>query len=227
MEWYRTPRPGTSQRRTDGCAPAFSHSRRRAAAAHGLRRGRRLRQQQQGLGRLSQDRLPAPAAPTAGDQQGRGVVREPVPVPPTTCPPSPSTWTPPRTATPAVPSARAGCPTPRPIRPEEFVNSFRQDYAAARRQRLRRHRRRRPAGPTRERTGRWSGVGLADPRRHVRRSAPPAALTFVVDVSGSMAEPGRLDLVKRGPGHADRPSCAPTTRSPSSPSATRPRPCCR
>ncbi|MGK3938077.1 von Willebrand factor type A domain-containing protein [Streptomyces caeruleatus] len=86
-------------------------------------------------------------------------------------------------------------PDPATIRPEEFVNSFRQDYD-------------RPDGNgftvtvDGARTGQdgWSlvRVGLAtrnaadDPDER-----PPAALTFVIDISGSMAEPGRLDLARR------------------------------
>ncbi|MFI6035312.1 von Willebrand factor type A domain-containing protein [Streptomyces sp. NPDC051315] len=85
-------------------------------------------------------------------------------------------------------------PEPSTIRPEEFVNSFRQDYE-------------RPHGDgftvtvDGARTGEddWSllRVGLATrtPGETARR--PPAALTFVIDVSGSMAEPGRLDLARR------------------------------
>ncbi|MFF0017556.1 von Willebrand factor type A domain-containing protein [Streptomyces sp. NPDC005374] len=86
-------------------------------------------------------------------------------------------------------------PDPSTIRPEEFVNSFRQDYD-------------RPDGNgftvtvDGARTDRddWSlvRVGLAtrgapaDPDER-----PPAALTFVIDISGSMAEPGRLDLAQQ------------------------------
>jgi Ca-activated chloride channel family protein len=86
-------------------------------------------------------------------------------------------------------------PDPSTIRPEEFVNSFRQDYD-------------RPDGNgftvtvDGARTDRddWSlvRVGLAT------RGAPadpderrPAALTFVIDISGSMSEPGRLDLAQQ------------------------------
>ncbi|MGH4028377.1 YfbK domain-containing protein [Actinomycetota bacterium Odt1-20B] len=111
-------------------------------------------------------------------------------------------------------------PDPATVRPEEFVNSFRQDYP-------------RPDGDgfsvtvdgaragtgtdSREDGGDWSllRVGLATgpdtsdadrppvsrhrPSKEVAPlpSRPPAALTFVIDVSGSMSEPGRLDLVKR------------------------------
>lgn len=107
-----------------------------------------------------------------------------------------------------------GTPEPRQVRPEEFVNSFRQDY-------------RRPdgdgfsvtvdgarpgpaAGGASEgeitassdegetEAGDWSlvRVGLATAAAEDAAQRPPAALTFVVDTSGSMAEPGRLDLVK-------------------------------
>lgn len=81
------------------------------------------------------------------------------------------------------------------VRPEEFVNSFRQGY-------------RRPAGNgftvsvDGARTGGkgdgWSlvRVGLATKAAPSGAERPPAALTFVVDVSGSMASPDRLGLVK-------------------------------
>ncbi|MFJ8139252.1 von Willebrand factor type A domain-containing protein [Streptomyces sp. NPDC096013] len=88
-------------------------------------------------------------------------------------------------------------PDPSTIRPEEFVNSFRQDYD-------------RPHGNgftvtvDGARTDRsdWSlvRVGLATrPQSGGTSTAerPPAALTFVIDVSGSMSEPGRLDLAKK------------------------------
>lgn len=84
-------------------------------------------------------------------------------------------------------------PDPSTIRPEEFVNSFRQDYA-------------RPDGNgfsvtvDGARTGDdgWSlvRVGLATRTAEKQGARPPAALTFVIDVSGSMGEPGRLDLAK-------------------------------
>ncbi|MFB7514990.1 von Willebrand factor type A domain-containing protein [Streptomyces sp. NPDC056144] len=93
--------------------------------------------------------------------------------------------------------AEGRLPDPSSVRPEEFVNSFRPDYP-------------RPAddgfsvtldgaragddGPG----GGWSlvRVGLATRPAERKGPRPPAALTFVVDVSGSMNEPGRLDLVK-------------------------------
>lgn len=86
-------------------------------------------------------------------------------------------------------------PEPESVRPEEFVNSFRPGYPQ-------------PDGDgftvttdgARAGDDGWSllRVGLAtraeSPQAAARRA--PAALTFVIDVSGSMAEPGRLDLVK-------------------------------
>ncbi|MGW7362399.1 YfbK domain-containing protein [Streptomyces sp. NPDC054841] len=96
--------------------------------------------------------------------------------------------------------AEGRLPEPDSVRPEEFVNSFRQDYP-------------RPEGngftvsvDGAHAAGRdgedWSlmRVGLAT--RSSTRSAerPPVALTFVVDISGSMAEPGRLDLVRESLG---------------------------
>ncbi|TXS40453.1 VWA domain-containing protein [Streptomyces sp. uw30] len=84
-------------------------------------------------------------------------------------------------------------PDPSTVRPEEFVNSFRQDYD-------------RPDGNgfsvtvDGARTDRedWSlvRVGLATRPTTDLGERPPAALTFVIDISGSMAEPGRLDLAK-------------------------------
>ncbi|MEU3458359.1 von Willebrand factor type A domain-containing protein [Streptomyces sp. NPDC006733] len=101
-------------------------------------------------------------------------------------------------------------PAPDTVRPEEFVNSFRQDYPQ-------------PEGDGFSVTADGARIDSADTETETRsdggggggwsllrvglatRSAPstdraPAALTFVVDVSGSMAEPGRLDLVKQALG---------------------------
>ncbi|MGW8952649.1 YfbK domain-containing protein [Streptomyces sp. NPDC055709] len=91
-------------------------------------------------------------------------------------------------------------PAPDSVRPEEFVNSFRQDYP-------------RPGGNgfsvtvDGARAGNGGGdgwslmrVGLATRASTRTAERPPAALTFVVDISGSMAEPGRLDLVKESLG---------------------------
>ncbi|MBO8195884.1 von Willebrand factor type A domain-containing protein [Streptomyces oryzae] len=84
-------------------------------------------------------------------------------------------------------------PAPQTVRTEEFVNSFPQGYQ-------------RPKGDgfsvsaDGARTGAagWSlmRVGLATRKTDPDAPRRPAALTFVLDVSGSMAEPGRLDLVK-------------------------------
>ncbi|WP_346011377.1 von Willebrand factor type A domain-containing protein [Streptomyces sp. SID337] len=93
--------------------------------------------------------------------------------------------------------AEGRLPDPSTVRPEEFVNSFRQDYP-------------RPDGDgfsvsvdgARTDDDGWSlvRVGLATRGEPAETERPPAALTFVIDVSGSMAEPGRLDLVKRSLG---------------------------
>ncbi|MEU0386334.1 vWA domain-containing protein [Streptomyces chartreusis] len=84
-------------------------------------------------------------------------------------------------------------PDPSTVRPEEFVNSFRQDYE-------------RPDGDgfsvtvdgARTDDEDWSlvRVGLATRTTERAGERPPAALTFVIDISGSMAEPGRLDLAQ-------------------------------
>ena len=105
-------------------------------------------------------------------------------------------------------------PDPSTIRPEEFVNAFRQDY-------------RQPTGngftvqvdgarlpvghrigpgpavrsgsPDEEQTGsgavRLMRVGLQT-RAEDSTARADATLTFVIDVSGSMGEPGKLDMVK-------------------------------
>ncbi|KAB1140779.1 VWA domain-containing protein [Streptomyces luteolifulvus] len=88
-------------------------------------------------------------------------------------------------------------PDPSTIRPEEFVNSFRQDYE-------------RPDGNgfsvtvdgARTDEEDWSlvRVGLATRTSGQTAERPPAALTFVIDISGSMGEPGRLDLARQSLG---------------------------
>ncbi|MER6422327.1 von Willebrand factor type A domain-containing protein [Streptomyces sp. NPDC001137] len=90
--------------------------------------------------------------------------------------------------------AAGGRPDPSTIRPEEFVNSFRQDYE-------------RPDGNgftvtvdgARTDEKNWSlvRVGLATRPATETGRRPPAALTFVIDISGSMSEPGRLDLAQK------------------------------
>ncbi|MGW1619223.1 YfbK domain-containing protein [Streptomyces sp. NPDC002172] len=91
--------------------------------------------------------------------------------------------------------ADGGRPDPSTIRPEEFVNSFRQDYRTPEHNGF-------TVTVDGARTGKpnWSlvRVGLATrPAADDPGARPPAALTFVVDVSGSMGEPGRLDLAKK------------------------------
>ncbi|MFI7448322.1 von Willebrand factor type A domain-containing protein [Nonomuraea sp. NPDC049714] len=84
-------------------------------------------------------------------------------------------------------------PEPGQIRPEEFVNSFRQDYAEPPGDGFAVHVDGARSGTRDEavlRVGLQTRATAAEARR-------PANLTFVVDVSGSMAEPGRLDLVKQ------------------------------
>ncbi|WP_443045327.1 YfbK domain-containing protein [Streptomyces sp. NBC_00342] len=86
-------------------------------------------------------------------------------------------------------------PDPGTVRPEEFVNSFRQGYP-------------RPKGNgftvsvdgarAGAEGGDWSlvRVGLATRAAPPTAERPPAALTFVVDISGSMDAADRLGLVK-------------------------------
>ncbi|MEV7974991.1 von Willebrand factor type A domain-containing protein [Streptomyces sp. NPDC086519] len=89
--------------------------------------------------------------------------------------------------------ADGGRPDPSTVRPEEFVNSFRQDYRTPEHNGF-------TVTVDGARTSRpnWSlvRVGLAT-RPDDTGERPPAALTFVIDVSGSMGEPGRLDLAKK------------------------------
>jgi Ca-activated chloride channel family protein len=88
-------------------------------------------------------------------------------------------------------------PDPSTVRPEEFVNAFQQDYDqpdgngfAVAMDGTRMPPSYGPATNTR-----LLRVGLQT-RAESSAARPDAALTFVVDVSGSMGEPGRLDLVK-------------------------------
>ncbi|MEQ4720060.1 von Willebrand factor type A domain-containing protein [Nonomuraea sp. B19D2] len=83
-------------------------------------------------------------------------------------------------------------PAPGEIRPEEWVNAFRQDYAQPQDDGFAVHVDGAKLPPRDEAVLR---VGLQT-RRSESAERRPANLTFVVDVSGSMAEPGRLDLVK-------------------------------
>ncbi|MEU9453597.1 von Willebrand factor type A domain-containing protein [Streptomyces sp. NPDC048277] len=90
--------------------------------------------------------------------------------------------------------ADGGRPDPTTIRPEEFVNSFRQDYRTPDHNGF-------TVTVDGARTSRpnWSlvRVGLTTRPAEDTDDRPPAALTFVIDVSGSMDEPGRLDLAKK------------------------------
>ncbi|MEU8357296.1 von Willebrand factor type A domain-containing protein [Nonomuraea sp. NPDC048882] len=83
-------------------------------------------------------------------------------------------------------------PAPAEIRPEEWVNAFRQDYAQPPDDGFTVH----VDGarlPARDEAVMRVGLQTRASQAAERR---PANLTFVVDVSGSMAEAGRLDLVK-------------------------------
>jgi Ca-activated chloride channel homolog len=85
-------------------------------------------------------------------------------------------------------------PDPAMVRPEEFVNAFAQDYPEPESDGFSVH-----ADGTRlpgEESGeRLLRVGLQT-RGEPEETRPDATLTFIVDVSGSMGEPGRLDLVQ-------------------------------
>ncbi|GGO77476.1 vWA domain-containing protein [Nonomuraea cavernae] len=83
-------------------------------------------------------------------------------------------------------------PEPGQIRPEEFVNSFRQDYVEPPDDGFTVHLD--GARMTRDKAVLRVGLQTRGSSAAARR---PANLTFVVDVSGSMAETGRLDLVKQ------------------------------
>ncbi|MDG4824768.1 von Willebrand factor type A domain-containing protein [Asanoa sp. WMMD1127] len=88
-------------------------------------------------------------------------------------------------------------PDPTMVRPEEFVNAFDQDYPEPRGDGFAIHAdgARPPAAHETGDDVRIMRVGLQT-RGEEAASRPDASLTFVVDVSGSMAEPGRLDLVR-------------------------------
>ncbi|MFI9821464.1 von Willebrand factor type A domain-containing protein [Streptomyces sp. NPDC052013] len=140
--------------------------------------------------------LPAPDGPTGGEREGEQESRDIAPEPDYLS-----------TFALDVDTASYGyarrtladgrLPDPSTVRPEEFVNSFRQDYE-------------RPDGDgfsvtidgARTEQDDWSlvRVGLATRSARDPGERPPAALTFVIDISGSMAEPGRLDLAKKSLG---------------------------
>jgi Ca-activated chloride channel family protein len=81
-------------------------------------------------------------------------------------------------------------PEPDQVRTEEFVNAFRQDYAEPDDDGFAVH-----VDGARSNGAAIVRVGLQT-RRTESAARKPANLTFVVDVSGSMAEAGRLDLVR-------------------------------
>ncbi|MFI6733377.1 von Willebrand factor type A domain-containing protein [Nonomuraea sp. NPDC050451] len=83
-------------------------------------------------------------------------------------------------------------PAPGEIRPEEWINAFRQDYAPPSDDGFAVHV---DGAKLPERDQAILRVGLQT-RGSDAAARRPANLTFVVDVSGSMAETGRLDLVK-------------------------------
>ncbi|MFD6532323.1 von Willebrand factor type A domain-containing protein [Streptomyces sp. NPDC060184] len=101
-------------------------------------------------------------------------------------------------------------PKPETVRPEEFVNSFKQGYErpggngfsvsvdGARVDGARVDGDRVDGAGAGGGADGWSllRVGLATKAADDTAPRPPAALTFVVDISGSMAETGRLDLVR-------------------------------
>jgi Ca-activated chloride channel homolog len=82
-------------------------------------------------------------------------------------------------------------PDPQTIRPEEFVNSFRQDYPQPRGSGFAVSVDGGKLGPD----VRMLRVGLQT-RESSQDERRDARLTFVIDTSGSMAGPGRLSLVK-------------------------------
>ncbi|NNG19826.1 DUF3520 domain-containing protein [Naumannella sp. ID2617S] len=161
------------------------------------------------------------ARPTTGAQPGAPDTRAPDgrttrdpehPVPPTRAPQGPPT-TNPRTDTrtdnrstfaldvdtAAWTRARSQLgngtrPNPHEVRTEEFVNAFDQGYRAPQ-DGLGVHLDGAAVPALESPATRVVRVGVqaaeSDPR-----TRPPAHLTFVVDISGSMAAPGRLDLVK-------------------------------
>jgi Ca-activated chloride channel family protein len=83
-------------------------------------------------------------------------------------------------------------PNPGHVRTEEFVNAFRQDYAEPSDGGFAVHL---DGARMAENGTALLRVGLQT-RRADAGARRPANLTFVVDESGSMAEPGRLDLVR-------------------------------
>ncbi len=90
-------------------------------------------------------------------------------------------------------------PAAEDVRPEEFVNSFRQGYERPKGNGFSVNIDGARIGGGGTGASDWSllRVGLATRTAPPTSERPPAALTFVVDISGSMAETGRLDLVRK------------------------------
>ncbi|MFP3992167.1 von Willebrand factor type A domain-containing protein [Streptomyces sp. E11-3] len=90
-------------------------------------------------------------------------------------------------------------PDPSTVRPEEFVNSFRQDYPRPKANGISVSVDGARLNSGDDGGGDWSllRVGLATKAAPKDSARPPAALTFVIDVSGSMSQPGCIDLVRR------------------------------
>jgi Ca-activated chloride channel family protein len=86
---------------------------------------------------------------------------------------------------------------PATVRPEEFINAFRQDYRPPSSDgfSVTMDGARVPDGHPDAARYHTLRVGLQT-RAESEATRADAALTFVIDVSGSMAEPGRLDLVQ-------------------------------
>ena len=130
---------------------------------------------------------------TASPSRTPGRTRSPTPTR-TACRRSRWTSTPPRTASPSASSTTGNLPDPASIRVEEWINAFEQGYE-----------------PPRQATFAVQVDGAATPfggqgdlllrigikaRDSSERARPDAALTFVIDTSGSMEREGRLELVK-------------------------------
>ena len=89
-------------------------------------------------------------------------------------------------------------PDPASVRPDEWVNYFDQGYAAPETGAFAIHS---DGGPTPFLSSNEVLLRVGVKAREVSAGArPSAALTFVVDVSGSMAQDGRLELVKQSIG---------------------------
>ncbi len=88
-------------------------------------------------------------------------------------------------------------PSPSTVRPEEFINAFDQDYTEPTGDGFAVHSdgARLPDGHASGGDTRLMRIGLQT-RSEPDEARTDATLTFVIDVSGSMDEPGRLDLVK-------------------------------